>query len=863
MKIAWFTPFSSKSAIGMVSKDICEKLSERADVDIWTHDSKDVIPTFLNVVSFAANDDLSRLEKYDHIIYNMGNFTDYHKDIYDVSQQYKGVVILHDQTMLGFWAGYYISAEAEDNGDAGYGRFIDLFRNCYGRDVAEYAETAYHSGHPMYEYKDMHKFHLIEPVIKNAKGVFSHAGFFCDEIKKYYNGPAGYSYLPCSPAAVTESNHEIFEIIEKGKKQQKKIVVSNGVVHYVKQIDKITSMLTEHPEIAENIMYIVVGGYGGEYGDTLKKLSENSLKDCLYLMGYQPYEVMNKVISCADMCINLRYPNSEVCSLSLLEQMSYGKAVLVIDSGVYGEMPDDAVIKVKYNNLANEITAVFKNLISRKEDFLATGVCAKKFVENMCSTSTYCDRLLDFIGEIDVNVQIGRFQNLTIRAIADKMNNFGINEEHTSATFYSVINSLGGIFNQKDSAIRLKTIGVWAGFAYHIPGLHREGIARFMKFMIPEISDKYGLNVEVWCYSFNEEEIKTLFSGVAPQRLNIVTEKTWVEIFNPRYDIVQALENINESSDNLNKAAYNVSKADIMIPMIVSLDNVIGTGKRIFVPAHDMVISNHYEEFVEKDAAYKFRHADIMGRAENLVRNGAVFFSNCDTVRRKQVLRFVRNLEEKNTAVVYLPVNVPENIDENLLSESKVREKFKIKGSYLFYPTQIRPYKNVSLLIKAFARLSRKYKELTLVLTGNINDVPDVKKQVDENELQTAINCVGSVSEYELYSIYKYAAAVPVPSLFEGGFPWQACEALFMNVPLAVSDIDVVRERIEALGYTAENCGLCLFDPGDEEKLSEKLSEMIEDRDAAVSRQAGFAEKLLGYSWADAAKKYYKLFTSK
>ena len=51
---------------------------------------------------------------------------------------------------------------------------------------------------------------------------------------------------------------------------------------------------------------------------------------------------------------------------------------------------------------------------------------------------------------------------------------------------------------------------------------------------------------------------------------------------------------------------------------------------------------------------------------------------------------------------------------------------------------------------------------------------------------------LGNISESELYSVYKYASVVPVTSKFEGGFPWQACEALFMKVPLVLSNIDVV-----------------------------------------------------------------------
>lgn len=865
MKIAWFTPFSQQSAIGMVGRDICEKLSEREEVDIWTHDSKELIDTDVNVISFNVSDDLSRLRDYDHIIYNIGNFAGNHRDIYDVSQRYKGIVILHDQTLSGFWCQYHTFPEFGGDGVKGKEDYIRLFEKFYGREAAEYARQAYESGHyPVYEYEDMYKFRFIEAAVQNAKGVFTHASFFCNEIRKIYNGPVGYSYLPCKPAKAAECSHEIFNVIKKARKQGKKIVVSNGIVHPVKQIDKVTDMLCAHPETAGKVIYIVVGSYGGDYGEKLLSLSENELKDCFYLLGYQPYDVMNRLIESADMCVNLRYPNSEVCSLSLLEQMSYGKAVLVIKSGVYGEMPNDTVIKVSYEGLSDETAEVFKRLVSGNRDFTGIGERAGKFIKKMCTADAYCDRLLEFLGDVDINMSVGSFQDRVICDIAGKMNALGISEKTAPATFYSTVNSVSGMFRNSDDGCRtVKTIGVWAGFAYHIPGLHREGISRFMKGMTEEISHKYGLNIEVWCYSFNEDEMKTIFSGVSPERLKIITEKNWKNIFSPRCDIVQAVGDVNENKDNLNTAAYYVSEANIMLPLIIYLDSVIGTGKRIFVPAHDMTVADHYEEFIRKDSLYKSRNADITLRADNLARNGAFFFCNSNAVRKKQVLKYVRGLKEENSDFVYLPVIIPENIDNDILPEKQLREKFGITGRYFFYPTQIRPYKNVSFLMKVFAKLKRKQKDIMLVLTGNINDVPELENIVNDNHLQASVKCVGSVSENELYGLYKYAAAIPVPTLFEGDFPFQASEALFMKTPVVVSDIDVVRERIGALGFTSDNCGLPLFDPCNEKQLCDKLSEALRDRKAAVSRQTRFAKKLLAYSWADAADRYYELFTSK
>ena len=60
MKIAWVTPFSNKSAIGMVGREICEELSKECDIDIWAFETEDLIETSVNVIQFNSSTDIKR-----------------------------------------------------------------------------------------------------------------------------------------------------------------------------------------------------------------------------------------------------------------------------------------------------------------------------------------------------------------------------------------------------------------------------------------------------------------------------------------------------------------------------------------------------------------------------------------------------------------------------------------------------------------------------------------------------------------------------------------------------------------------------------------------------------------------------------
>lgn len=863
MRIAWFTPFGTGSAIGMVSRQICEKLNETEDVEIWTVKSDSMIDTSVKTVTFKSSDDLERLNKYDFLIYNMGNFAGNHRDIYEVSQKYPGIVICHDQNMSGFFGQYYTFPEYGADPVNGTSAYTEHFRKYYGNAAAKEAENAVASGHyPVYDFQNLSRYDFINATINNSIGVFTHARFFCDRIKSYYNKAVAYTYLPCIPKKVEDCDDStIKSIIREAKQNKKTVIVSNGIVHPVKHIDKLVSVLEDDPELAEKTVYLVIGSYGGEYGDKLAQSASGRLKGCLYMMNYQPYEVMDYALQNADLCVNLRYPNSEVCSLSLFEQMSFGKPVVVINSGVYGEMPDNAVIKLNYENVYEELRNVLVQAVNGSLSN-SIGENARSFILDNCSIEKYCSNLLSYLSGIKDFNTINSFQERIINGFKRLNSELGITGAALPSTFDHNVNGLFDLMNYDESSSKkCDVIGVWAAFAYKVPNLNREGISKFMNYMISAMASRYHVSIEVWCYSFNEEEMRIIFSEIPKDRIKFITEENWADVLDARADAVQAVGTIKENKDNLNVAARLASRADVMLPLIVYLDSVLGTGKRVFVPAHDMAVAYHFDDFVSKDKNYKFIQSDILSRAENLARNGAVFFSNSNTVREKQILKYVRCLRPENAHVVYLPVNIPEGIDENLLSETEVREKFGITGRYMFYPTQVRPYKNFILLIKALDLLKKRGIKISLVITGNLEDVPSVKEEAERLNIEKQIIKLNSVSEYELYSIYKYADATPVPSLFEGGFPWQACEALFMNVPLALSNIDVVDERIRVYGFEPDNCGLEIFDPYNETQLADCLERLLADRSRMVQKQRIFAEKLLQYSWDNAVDEYYRLFT--
>lgn len=861
MRIAWFTPFGKKSAIGQVSKDICEELAKYCDIDIWAVGEDDLIPTTLNVIKFKSDSiDMNLLVGYEHVIYNMGNYAGYHKDIWEVMQHYEGILILHDQTMHGFFQQLFNVNELSEEQDLT--EYKELVKKHYGFFGIS-AVNAVFKEHTLSNKELAAQFSLLQPILEKAKAVFTHADFFADRIKNVFYGPIGISYLPyktkenLSNLAIKLDNHD-----------EKILVVSTGIVDPVKRIDKVANVLAKNPDLIDKIHYVVIGEYGGSYGMHLKELQEGVLKGCLYLYGYQNDETMNAFLERADICINLRYPNSEVCSLTLIEQMAHGKPVVVLNTGFYDEVPQNSVIKINLENEEEELEMALRQLITEKSKCRECGNNAKDFVSSQCTAQKYCERLLSFLDTVDQINQSTRVIKQTLDETNKVLKYFGFCQEKTPWVIDGIVRQMEDLFLSESTSKLQKSphiLGIWVGFSYPIPNINREGIMRFLSFLVEALMRNYAIDCEVWVYSFNEKEMELIFNSILEDQnlskhIKIITEYNWKEMLNVQNAEGIIPDCINFTNDNLNEIARRFSQAECFIPAIGYLDNVIHANKKIFVPVHDLALHHHYDIFVNMDKKNKSKYLDVSARIENFARYGAFMFCNCQTNKEQQVLKYVKNIKQENVTYVYLPTNIPKNIEKSVISEKQMREKFEIRNDYLFYSTQIRPYKNVTLLIKALAILKRKNTDIALVLTGNPDDVNEVKETIQELQLKNNITCVYDVSEIELYTLYKYAAAVPVPTLFEGGFPWQACEALYMNTPVVLSNIAVTLERISHLGFTENTCGLELFDPSNAEELAEKLDRVLRDRDGAVKRQQKFRDKLLSYTWDDAAKLYYQIF---
>ena len=154
----------------------------------------------------------------------------------------------------------------------------------------------------------------------------------------------------------------------------------------------------------------------------------------------------------------------------------------------------------------------------------------------------------------------------------------------------------------------------------------------------------------------------------------------------------------------------------------------------------------------------------------------------------------------------------------------------------LLYPARPWPHKNHARLFETFAALRATRPALRLVLTGGGHE--------RFGTLPEGVESLGAVTQEELASLYRRAACLVFPSLYEG-FGLPPLEAMACGCPVAASNA----------GAIPEVCGdaAVLFDPTDIEDMARGIVEADSRRDPL--RAKGFA-RAAQFTWDETAGRH-------
>jgi glycosyltransferase involved in cell wall biosynthesis len=173
-----------------------------------------------------------------------------------------------------------------------------------------------------------------------------------------------------------------------------------------------------------------------------------------------------------------------------------------------------------------------------------------------------------------------------------------------------------------------------------------------------------------------------------------------------------------------------------------------------------------------------------------------------------------------------------ESVSETQQERGSGSEPQSSTGPFLLYPARSWPHKNHARLFEAFGLLRRTRPELRLVLTNYDRPTP------------AGVESRGRVSPDELAELYRAAAALVFPSLYEG-FGQPPLEAMACGCPVACSNVASLPEVVEGAAR--------LFDPTEPEAIAEAIEDVLRDPEPWIER--GLA-RAAAFTWDACAREH-------
>lgn len=267
------------------------------------------------------------------------------------------------------------------------------------------------------------------------------------------------------------------------------------------------------------------------------------------------------------------------------------------------------------------------------------------------------------------------------------------------------------------------------------------------------------------------------------------------------------------------------------------------------VKACKIVTSIHDVYHLTNDASLSFlkkKYARLL--FNNAIQKSSLIFTISE-FSKAEILKFTKAKAEK-LEVIYNGVN--RHFFENPKSENKL----KLPENYILYVGNIKPHKNLIVLLKAYITFSEEFKaKYPLVFIGKkegfITEDNQIEFFIKNNNLQQYITFTGYVEDADIPEIYQKSSLFVFPSLYEG-FGLPILEAL-------ASRTKVISSNAASLMEVGGNA-VIYFDPKNYLELADKIKNEINNSSNSEFLFLEAEKQLEKFTWNKSVKKHLNGF---
>ncbi|MGX1305307.1 glycosyltransferase involved in cell wall biosynthesis [Amorphus suaedae] len=385
LRIAWISPWNTKSAIAQVTKDVADVLIECGQSvtilrsEVLEARDLGLLASDIPSVSLQDISDGEIRDQFDHVLVNVGNNYPFHGAIIDRLYELRPIGIFHDVLLLGLAAGW-----AYRPGGRGDADLRALIRRAYESDLLGDDES-------LSDWAAMERAAAMRPmtewIARQCSGAVVHAEHYRKRVDQACAGPVvkiplGAAYPDMPPVPQWWGRLTIACI---------------GHANPNKRIDQLLLAVAASPVLRNVCRIRVIGPTEEGERRRMERLAATLGVDRPEYTGWVSDEELRWQLRDVDVISCLRSPVFEGASASLILGMASGRPTAVSSHGCYVDPPDEMLMHCRPGNEALDLMLHLEHFLDDPEWGLKLGRRAQDYARTHMSPAAYADALLAFL----------------------------------------------------------------------------------------------------------------------------------------------------------------------------------------------------------------------------------------------------------------------------------------------------------------------------------------------------------------------------------------------------------------------------------------------------------------------------------
>jgi glycosyltransferase involved in cell wall biosynthesis/SAM-dependent methyltransferase len=393
MKLAYFSPLSPQhSGIADYSEELLPYLAAEAEISLFVngvHPTNHEIASRFEVLDYQNQPrTLNQLDRFDAIVYHIGNDHRYHASMLEAMKVRPGIVVFHDFALQDFYLG--MAREKKD-----LRVYLDQVELCHGVRLRNEAARDLARGSSPAIFARPLEFPLNCRIAKSAEGIIVHSEWSARRFATIAPGVpvAQIKHHITARAAATPA------AIKRNGANGRVTIASFGLITPDKGIERALRALAQLRHDFD-FHYTLVGS-AANFPALPELLRRHDLEGRVSVTGYVSLDEFQERILETDIAINLRERSVGATSGSLCRIMAAGIPAVISNVGAFSEFPDDAVVKIEHDRHGDALLqAYLRRLIEDAPLRQRIGKNARQYVLAQHNIETSAARYAAFIREV-------------------------------------------------------------------------------------------------------------------------------------------------------------------------------------------------------------------------------------------------------------------------------------------------------------------------------------------------------------------------------------------------------------------------------------------------------------------------------